>query len=124
MKQIYYILVAVVLIVSVVGIYLYTQQPEDTWPPPHVVKLPESETWALDNELVILASGRDVESLVREFGGEITISVPETDTYQVKFPVSTLEELNAIADKLRKKESGIRVIYAFVMRPPEPGEPQ
>ena len=85
-KKRYYILIAVVLIASAVGIYLYTQQsenqPEDTSPPPHVVELPGG-TWVIDNELVLLfgwnssESLQDVESLVIEFGGEITRSIPE-----------------------------------------------
>ena len=116
--------IAVALIISVVGIYLYTQQ-QGNWPPPNVVKEPgEGGQWVLANELVILASGQDVQSLVAEFGGEITLYVQETDSYQVKFPVSSLEELDVIADKLRKKENSIQVMHAFVMEPPKPGGPQ
>lgn len=124
MKQKYYIYVVVILVVVLIGIYLYTQQSKDTWPPANVVKEPESGQWVLVNELAILASGQDVESLVAEFDGEITIEVPQTDTYQVKFPVSNLEELDVIAEKLREKKPNMQVTYALVMRPPRPGEPQ
>ncbi len=115
--------IVVALIISIIGIYLYTQQ-QGNWPPPNVVKEPgEGGQWVLVNELVILESGQDVQSLIAEFGGEITFSVPETDSYQVKFPVSSLEELDVIADKLRKKEKGIQVLHVFLIPPPKPGEP-
>jgi hypothetical protein len=74
------------------------------------------------NELAILASGQDVATIVREFDGEITVSVPQTDTYQVKFPVSDLEELNEIAREL--EERGLRAQHVIIMRPPIPGGPQ
>ena len=124
MKQKYYIY-AVILLILIISISLYNQQSRDTWPPPNVVKEHgESGQWVLVNELAILGSSQDVKSLVAEFDGEITVEVPETGTYQVKFPVSSLEELDIIANKLREKEPGIQVMYVIVMRPTGPGEPQ
>ena len=115
-----------VVVVALVGGYFFLSQKSVTqWPPDNVVMEPgESGQWVLVNELVILASGQDIKSLVAEFGGEITVSVPETDTYQVKFSVSTLEDLDIIAGKLQEKERGIQVIHSIVMEPPIPGEPQ
>lgn len=118
----FYSSIAAILVILLTGIFIYTQKPKSTWPPPNVVN--DGGTWTIVNELVILNSGQDVKSLVNEFGGEITISVPETDTYQVRFPVSSLAELDAIADKLRKKENGIKVVHVFVIPPPEPGSDQ
>lgn len=119
MKQIY-LLIAVILAIAI-GAYLY-QQSADSWPPPNVVQ-ETSGQWVLVNELAIL-SGQDVELLIEEYGGEVTVSVPETGSYQVKFPVSSLEELDIIADKLRAKQSSIQVIHVFVIKPSNPGEPQ
>lgn len=78
------------------------------------------------NHLVFLASiesPEDIESLVSEFGGKIVVSVPETSTYEVRFPVTSLKEIDIIADKLRKK-SGIQVVHAYYYESPKPGEPQ
>ena len=125
MQRKYYILLVFILVVFITGIYFYTQQSKDKWPPPNVVKEPgEGGQWVLINELIVLASGQDVELLVSKFGGEITHSVLETGTYQARFPVSSLDELDIIADKLREKEKGIQVMHAFVIEPPKPGEPQ
>jgi hypothetical protein len=77
---------------------------------------------ALPDELVILGGGKDVVTLVKEFGGEITFSVEETNTHQVKFPVKNAAELHTIAEKLRAK--GVQVTRAHVFRPPVPGGPQ
>jgi hypothetical protein len=94
--------------------------------PENVVADPRGGGWILKNELAILASGgqnvKYVESIVAEFGGEITVSIEETGTYQVKFPVSNLGELNATKNKLN--ERGITAYYVIVLRPPAPGEPQ
>ena len=84
----------------------------------NVVIDPESGQKVLANELVVLDSGQDVESLVKEYGGKITVKVEETETYQVKFPVSDLNDLNIIADKLRRK--GVEVTHVIVMNPPTP----
>jgi hypothetical protein len=94
--------------------------------PDNVVVDPESGQWILKNELAILASGgqdvKYVETIVAEFNGEITVRITETGTYQVKFPVSNLDELNAIKSKLNGR--GLKTLHAIVLRPPVPGSPQ
>ena len=128
-------IVAVLAVIVVAGILAYLRMTEeefvdipekdveeesaDTWPPPSVVKEPgEAGQWVIVDELVILASGQDIEALIAGFNGEITLHAPQTGSYQVRFPVSSLEELDVIADELRKKESGIQVMRVIVMPPP------
>ena len=118
-----FLLIVIVLAVIVgAGVWSWRhleEEPVATWPPPNIVKEPgEGGQWVIVDELVILTSGQDIESLITDFNGEITINVPQTGTYQVKFPVSSLEELDIIAEELRKKESGIQVMRAIVMPPP------
>lgn len=90
--------------------------------PPDVVVDPDTGQWVVVNELTILASGQDVASLVTQYGGQIVLSVSQTGTYQVRFPVSDLNQLKAIKKDLEKK--GVQVILAIVLRPPRPGEDQ
>jgi len=98
-----------------------TAVPEDTDLPENAVAEPESGQLVLVDELVILASGQDVGSLISGFGGEIVIAVPQTDTYQVRFPVSSLAELDIIAAKL--EQQGVQAIYVFLGGPATLGEP-
>lgn len=90
--------------------------------PSNVVVEPESGQWIMKDVLIILASGQDVETLVAKFGGKITHAVPETDTYQARFPVSNLDELKEIQRELG--ERGVQAVYAIVRRPPRPFGPQ
>lgn len=91
--------------------------------PNNVVIDPESRQKILVNELIILASDKEkVSKIVKEFNGETTISVTETGTYQVKFPVNNLAELNIIMGKIIN--SGIKVQHVLVLEPPKPGGPQ
>jgi hypothetical protein len=134
MKKRYYILIAVVFVVlvaSAVSIYLYTQQPEDepedTWPPPDTVELSPGGDVVSYKELILLfgwnssISLEDVESLIGEFGGEITDSIPQTYTYEVKFPTSNLEELDIIADKLLQKRSDMEISHQYFTEKPLAG---
>lgn len=98
-----------------------TAGPEETDLPENVVVEPESGQLVLVNELAILASGQDVSSLIADFGGEITVAVPQTDTYQVRFPVSCLAELDAIAAKL--EQQGVRAQYVMLGGPLSAGGP-
>jgi hypothetical protein len=98
------------------------QELEAKWPPANVVKQPGSGQWVVVNELIILATGQDIPSVIEVFKGKIVRFVRETDSYQVQFPVQNLDELNWIKEELRKR--GIRAVYAIVMKPPSPGEPQ
>jgi len=121
MKNIIIVILLMVLVGA--GIWVYLREPAYTWPPPNVVKEHgEGGQWVIVDELIISTSGKDIESLIADFNGEIIIDVPQTGTYQVKFPVSSLEELDIIADELRK--SGIQVMRAIVMPPPRLNEPQ
>ena len=73
--------------------------------------------WVLVDELVILGEGlQNIPQLVKEFGGEVTVAVTETATYQVKFPVSNLSELGLIEKKL--KEKGVRTFKVIVIVAP------
>ena len=81
-SKVVYGVIFVVLVISMGGYFFLTQKSETQWPPDNVVMEPgESGQWVSVNELTILASGQDIESLVAEFGGEITLSIPELDTY-------------------------------------------
>jgi hypothetical protein len=88
----------------------------------HVVIDPKSKQRVLVNELVIFSEGKDVASIVAEYNGVVTVVVRDTDTYQARFPVKSLNQLDVIADKLRKR--GLKVQYAIVRKPPGPNEPQ
>ena len=92
-----------------------TAGPDETNLPDNVVVEPESGQLVLVNELAILASGQDVGSLVSDFGGEIVLGVPQTDTYQVRFPVSSLAELDIIAAML--EQQGVRAQYVLLGEP-------
>jgi hypothetical protein len=122
MRPIFCPLIASVLIVASVGGCLSEQELEAKWPPVNVVKEPKSGQWVVVNELIILATGQDIPSLIKVYKGEIVHFVKETDSYQVRFPVRNLNELNRIKEELRKR--GIRAVYAIVRKPPSPGEPQ
>jgi hypothetical protein len=87
-----------------------------------VVVDPKSKQRVFVDELVIFAEGKDVASIVAEYDGVITISVPQTETYQARFRVKSLRELDAVASKLRKR--GLKVQYVIVRKPPGPNEPQ
>ena len=78
------------------------------------------------NDLAFLTSTEsenDIKSLVSGFGGKIVVSIPETGTYEVRFPVNTLTELDNIAIQLRQKTS-IRIVHSYVTRPTNPNGPQ
>jgi hypothetical protein len=84
-------------------------QPDD-----EVVIDPKSGQRVLVNQLAILGEGQDVRAIVAEYGGTITVAVPETDTYQAKFPVRSLKQLDIIARKLRKR--GLKTQYVVVVK--------
>jgi len=88
----------------------------------HVVVDPKTKQRVLVNELVIFGEGKVVASIVAEYDGVITIAVPETDTYQARFRVKSLKELDTVARKLRGR--GLKVQYALVRKPPAPSNPQ
>jgi hypothetical protein len=96
------------------------ERPGELTPPPTGKDAaPSLVDGALADELVIIGGGKDVPALVKEFGGEITFSVKETNTHQAKFPVKDVGELRAIAERLRAK--GVQVTRAHVFTPPVPG---
>lgn len=80
-----------------------------------VVIDPKSGQRVLVNQLAILGEGKDVRNIVAECGGTITIAVPETDTYQAKFPVRSLKQLDAVAKKLQQQ--GLKTQYVIVTKP-------
>ena len=121
MRRVYCLIIFTVVSIAI-GACIYAQQSANTWPPSNVVKEPESGQWVLVNELVILSSGQDIPLLIEQFRGKITLSVTETNSYQVRFPVSNLDELNMIRRALEKK--GVKAVYAIVRRPPRHSEPQ
>ena len=102
------IILGVVLTLSFVGALVLASADDD------VVVDPKSGQRVLVNQLAILGEGQDVPAIVAEYGGTITIAVRETDTYQARFPVRSLKQLDAIAKKLQKR--GLRTQYVFVTR--------
>lgn len=80
-----------------------------------VVVDPKSGQRVLVNQLAILGDGQDVRAIVAEHGGTITVAVPETDTYQAKFKVRSLKQLDAIAKKLQAR--GLKTQYVLVTTP-------
>lgn len=75
------------------------------------------------NTLIVLGGSRQsVESVIKEYNGEIVYEVPETTSYRVKFPVSNYDELLRIKNDLNKK--GIQAVSEYIQKPPRPGEPQ
>lgn len=79
-----------------------------------VVVDPQSGQRVLVNQLAILGEGQDVRAIVAEHDGVITVAVPETDTYQAKFPVRSLKQLDAIAWKLQRR--GLKTQYVVVVK--------
>lgn len=116
------ILIAFGVIVLTALVSLSISRPISFSQDKHAVIDPKTKQRVLVNELVIFAEGKDVASIVVEYDGVITIAVPETDTYQARFPVKSLKELDLIARKLRKR--GLKVQYAIVRKPPGPNRPQ
>ena len=94
-----------------------------TWREKDIVVDPTSGQPVLVNELVILGgSSEEVTDAVRRLGGRITVAVPETESYQARFPVHNLTELDTIADQL--KGGGFQAIYVILVGPATPGLPQ
>ena len=92
------------------------EESKDVWPPPNVVKAPgEGGGLVIYNELLITA-GQDTESFVAEFGGDVTDRIPGFG-HRVRFPVSSLEELEVIVDKLREKDSNVQVSFSYIPIP-------
>lgn len=70
----------------------------------------------LAKELVVF-SEKDLKIVQEEFGGVVTVEIPETETYQVRFPVSNYDELMEIQRQLQ--ERGIKVSRVFLTDPLE-----
>lgn len=115
-------MIASAMILAVASGFLCAQKTGDKWPPANVVREPASGQWVVVNELIILATGQDIPSIIEVYKGKIVQMIKETDSYQVRFPVRNLDELNRIKEDLAKR--GIKAVYAIVMKPPRPGEPQ
>ena len=84
------------------------------------------EDGVIINKLVILGSGNktEIEEAVKKYQGEITLEVKETQTYEAKFPVDSLDELNEIKDGLNTM--GIKAVndYAIDLDKLDPAGPQ
>lgn len=106
----------VFLVFALVGLFLW-QQSKTKWPPKDVVELPGTGILVYENRLSILGSGQDIQTIVKEFGGEITLSIPETDTYEARFPVSSLMELDEIKNQLNVR--GVEADYSIVVQFPD-----
>jgi hypothetical protein len=109
------LVIAVILALSLLPLSRGVRLPENA------VLDPESGQWVLKDELILVLEGQDVNQLVAEFGGEITFAVPEGDTYQVRFPVSNLAELERIHSEL--EERGIVAARAILLNTPSPDGP-
>lgn len=88
---------------------------ENRSPDENAIKDPESGQWILGDELGIFADEQVINDVVYSYRGELTISIPKTSTYQVKFPVSSLDELNVIKQELENK--GIQTMYVRLLAP-------
>jgi len=86
-----------------------------SWQAGHAVVDPASGQYVLVDELTILASGEDIVGIVAEYDGEVVLYVPETDTYQVRFPVKDLKELEQI--RVALESHGITAYYSIVLKP-------
>ena len=80
-----------------------------------VMEDPKTGARIVKDSLVILASGQNINELIKEFDGTITLNVKETDTYRVKFPVKNFQELEEIRTKLEAR--GLTVVYDPVIDP-------
>jgi hypothetical protein len=109
--------IAIIIAGAWLGVRLYERFTQDTWPPENVVQDPQSGTWIIKNELVILSSEKEVRQIAEKYGGRITYSVPETASYQVYFPVNNLSELDAIKKSLQDR--GTQAVYSIVIEPPD-----
>lgn len=122
--------VVVIVLAIVAGLYAYlfnstsdNYRKPDTLETINVVRDSDGQL-LIGDQLVILASSQDVRPAIKELGGTITIFVKETNTYQVRFPVKSLEELDLVAKKLKEKVSDIQVVRAYITELPTPGGPQ
>src|SRR5690242_10185373 len=100
---------------AALGLLLCTNSPLRVSADDDVVVDPKSGQRVLVNQLAILGEGQDVRRIVAECGGTITVAVPETDTYQAKFPVRSLKQLDAVARKLQRR--GLKTQYVIVTKP-------
>lgn len=106
----------VLLALTLVGLFL-SQRSQPAWPPEDVVRESGTGGWVYVNRLTILGSGQDVEEIVKEFDEKVIFSIPETTTYEVEFPVSSLNELGQIKGQLEQR--GIQAIFSAVLQPPD-----
>lgn len=88
---------------------------EEIPPDENAIREPNSDQWILRNELVVFGSPEVISGVVDSYHGEISIAVPETSTYQIKFPVSALDELSEIKQELESQ--GIEASYVQLMSP-------
>lgn len=81
----------------------------------------EGPDGVLDQELALIGGDRaEILAVVEEYGGEVTVEIPETSTYQARFPVETTQELIALRDELRDR--GFRAVLVTDFHP-EGGAP-
>jgi hypothetical protein len=116
-------LIVVLLIVG--GLFYWGSKYRDRINNDRIIREPESRQYILKDELVILNSTADINAVIKKYNGIITFSVPETSTYQVRFPVSSYAELSDIKDRLNNENKGkLSASYVLLIMPPNPGEPQ
>jgi hypothetical protein len=114
-KQLLIILTSTLVIVAA-----YLSWTKLSTKPPYLVNNPIQETDPIQdgvyvNRLVILGSGNDgeIKQAIMKYQGEIILKVKETETYEVKFPVNNLDELNEIKDNLNRK--GIKTVNDYTI---------
>lgn len=90
------------------GYYLYNLKSSKK-----IVTDPGSGQRVIQNELTVLTSGQDVVSLIKPYGGTVVLEIKKTNTYQVRFPVKDLSELDVIKTELNKK--GVTATYSMVI---------
>jgi hypothetical protein len=86
--------------------------------PAEVVVDTASGQRVLMGELIVVGAAALAEPAIARHHGSIRRHVPETSTYEVRFPVSRLDDLEATARALRAR--GLTVSFAYVRGVPEP----
>jgi hypothetical protein len=106
------ILIAVILVLLIMSYLIFWKEKDSE----RIFIEPRSGQPMLKDELVILTSGADILSVIKDYKGVITVSVPETGTYSVRFPVSSIDELNRIKDSLNLNNKGkLRAMNSLII---------
>lgn len=79
-------------------------------PDENAVRDPETGQWVLENELGIFGSQQEIDTITQNYNATVTIDVPQTSTYQLKFPVQSLDELKTIKAELEAQDYDVSLV--------------